>query len=247
MRTDTGYHVKLTSRWLPLARPKTQERKDSVAKTWKTILVYRFLDQELENCARKYLRGNLIDIGCGTKPYKRMLARYVTQHIGVDRLDPFNKKAERDIIATAYRIPVADESFDCAISIAVLEHLAEPEEAVRECYRVLKKGGVAVYAVPFIWQLHAEPWDYYRFSKYGLQHLFEKVGFEPLEITPLAGFWVTMATMSCYYIERFNRGLLRRARILPALGICLQWIAGLLQKLDSAEEWTWMYTVVARK
>jgi hypothetical protein len=112
---------------------------------------------------------------------------------------------------------------------------------------VLKAGGIAVYSVPFIWHLHAEPWDYYRFSKYGLKHLFEKARFEVLEINALSGFWTTAVTLFAYYLERFETGLFRRLRVVRALGIALQGLAFVLDKLDRAEEWTWMYTVVARK
>ena len=218
-----------------------------MAKTWKTLLIYRVMDREMERCARSYLRGRLIDIGCGTKPYKTLLAPYVTEHVGLDRTDPFNQLAEVDLVGTAYEIPVPENSFDSALSTAAFEHLAEPQAALSECHRVLKTGGIAVYTVPFIWHLHAEPWDYFRFSKYGLKHLFEKANFEVLEITPMAGFWTTAATMFAYYIGRFDIGLVRRLRLLPAVGIAFQGIASVLDKLDRAEEWTWMYTVVARK
>jgi len=218
-----------------------------MAKTWKTLLIYHVMDREMERCARSYLRGRLIDIGCGTKPYKTLVAPYVTEHVGLDRVDPFNQLAEVDLVGTAYAIPVPDGSFDSALSTAALEHLAEPQAALSECHRVLKAGGIAVYTVPFIWHLHAEPWDYFRFSKYGLKHLFEKANFEVLEITAMAGFWTTAATMFAYYLGRFDTGLVRRLRLLPAIGITFQGMALFLDKLDRAEEWTWMYTVVARK
>jgi len=201
----------------------------------------------MARCAQTYLYGRLIDIGCGTKPYKTLLAPYVTEHVGLDRVDPFNQRAEVDLVGTAYEIPASDGSFDSALSTAALEHLAEPQAALTECHRVLKAGGIAVYTVPFIWHLHAEPWDYFRFSKYGLKHLFEKAKFEVVEITAMAGFWTTAATLFAYYIGRFDTGSLRRLRLLPALGIAFQGMAFVLDKLDRAEEWTWMYTVVARK
>jgi len=218
-----------------------------VAKTWKTILIYHIHDHELQRCARCYLSGRLLDIGCGAKPYKEMLSSYVSEHIGLDRPQPFNPRAEIDLIGTAYEIPVENRYFDSALCTAALEHLAEPEIALRECNRVLKKGGVAVYTVPLLWQLHSEPWDYYRFTKYGLRHIFEKVGFEILEINALGGYWVTTSTMFCYYLERFEGRWMRRIKIIRAIGIASQALAYLLEKADKAESWTWMYSVVAVK
>lgn len=218
-----------------------------MAKTWKTILIYRIMDQEIRRCAERYVRGRLIDIGCGTKPYRELLAPFVSEHVGLDRAQPFNKAAQVDLVGTAYEIPVAAESFDTAISTATLEHLDEPEAALRECHRVLKPGGIAVYTVPMIWHLHAEPYDYFRYTKYGLQHLFQKVGFRVIEIRPMAGFLTTFATLFCYYIGRWHRGFLRYVPILPCVGLACQALAGLLERFDRAEEWTWMYTVVAEK
>lgn len=218
-----------------------------MAKTWKTVLIYQIMEREIARCARAYLRGRLIDIGCGTQPYRRQVLPSITEYVGLDRASPFNKQARVDLVGSAYKIPADPCSFDSAMSHATLEHLSDPEDALRECHRVLKPGGHAVYTVPFIWQLHSEPWDYFRYSKYGLQHLFEKTGFEIVEIQPMAGFWVTAATMACYYIERFMVGPLRRIPVIPAVGLCLQGVAYVFQGVDPAPQWTWMYTVVARR
>jgi len=71
---------------------------------------------------------------------------------------------------------------------------------------VLKRGGFALYSVPFIWHLHEEPRDFFRFTKYGLAHLFTKVGFEVVELRALSGFWVTFGALLSYNLARFNYG-----------------------------------------
>jgi SAM-dependent methyltransferase len=213
----------------------------------KNLLVNRIHDRELKRCAPLYLRGRLIDIGCGEKPYRQMLSSFVTEHVGVDHAETLHDKAQVDLIGTAYQIPAENESFDSALCTAVLEHLEEPEQALRECYRVLKRGGIAIYSVPFIWHLHEEPRDFYRFSKYGLQYLFDKTGFDVVEIKALSGFWVTFGQLFVYNIYRFNRGPLRWLRIVDLFALMLQGIAYGLDKLDRTEQWTWMYMVVARK
>lgn len=218
-----------------------------MAKDLKSLLIYQIHDQELKQCAVRYLTGRLIDIGCGIKPYKNLLDPYVTEHIGVDHEATLHENSHIDIFGTAYQIPVEKAAFDCAICTAVLEHLEEPELALRECHRVLKDGGVAIYSVPFIWHIHEEPRDFYRFSKYGLQYLFEKVGFEILELKALSGFWVTFGQLFVYNIYRLNRGPLRWLRIIDAVGLLIQAIVYGLDKMDKTEQWTWMYMVVVRK
>ena len=215
--------------------------------SYKNVLVHRIHNRELLAAAKKYFSGRLIDIGCGNKPYAGLLKPFVSEHIGVDHSLTLHGTTNIDIMSSAYEIPVADESFDSALSTAVLEHLEEPERALRECHRVLKPGGVAVYSVPFIWHLHEEPRDFYRFSKFGLDYLFKKVGFEIIEIKALSGFWVTFGQLFVYNLYRLNRGPLRWFRIIDAVGLTLQGIAYLFDRFDRTEQWTWAYIVVARK
>jgi SAM-dependent methyltransferase len=218
-----------------------------VAKELKNILINRIHEKNLLLLSSRYFSGRLIDIGCGTKPYTELLKPFVADHIGVDHEGTLHSKQNIDLFGTAYAIPAEDASFDSALCTAVLEHLEEPEDALHECYRVLKPGGVAIYSVPFIWHLHEEPRDFYRFSKYGLDYLFTKVGFEVVEIKALSGFWVTFGQLLVYNIYRLNRGPLRWLRIIDGLALGLQGMAYLLDRLDRKEQWTWMYMVVARK
>lgn len=218
-----------------------------MAKDLKNLLIYHIHDGELGRLGQRYLKGRLIDIGCGTKPYRALLAPFVSEHVGVDREDPFHPEARPDLIGTAYEIPVPDASFDSAICTAALEHLNEPEAAVVECRRVLKPGGYAIYSVPFIWHVHAAPWDFYRFTHFALRHVFEKHGFEVVELKPLSGFWVTFGQLFVYYLYRFNRRPITYTFIIPILGLLVQACAFVLDKIDRAEDWTWMYMLVARK
>lgn len=216
----------------------------------KNILVNRIHDRALLHFARKYfdrLPNRLIDIGSGTKPYRELLAPYITEHIGIDHKDTVHNQFNIDIFGTAYQIPVPESSFDFAICTATLEHLEEPEKALREAFRVLKPNGIAIYSVPFIWHIHEGPRDFYRFSKYGLQYLFKKTGFEILELKALSGFWVTFGQLFVYNLYRFNRGPLRWLHLIDVMGLLIQGVAYGMDRLDRAEEWTWMYIIVAKK
>lgn len=213
----------------------------------KNWLVCRIHNESLSNAISQYIDGKLIDIGCGEKPYAEMARPYVDEHIGVDHQDTMHDKTNIDRFGTAYEIPAEDGEFDSAICTAVLEHLEEPEAALRECYRILKKGGIAVYSVPFIWHIHEEPRDFYRFSKYGLEYLFNKVDFEIIEIKALSGFWATFGQLFVYNIYRFNKGPIRYIPIIPLIGIIIQGMSYILNLIDKSEQWTWMYLVIAKK
>jgi len=218
-----------------------------MAKELRNLLIHRLLEPRLEQAGRDHFRGRLLDIGCGTKPYRAMFSALVDEHVGLDHRESLHDTSNVDLFGSAYTIPAPDSSFDCAVSTAVLEHLEEPERALRECHRVLKPGAVAVYSVPFIWHLHEEPRDFYRFSKHGLRYLFEKVGFEIVRIEALSGFWATFGQLLVYNLYRFHRGVLRWIPVIPLVGLGVQGTSWVLDRLDKAEDWTWMYLVVARK
>jgi SAM-dependent methyltransferase len=212
------------------------------------LLVRRLHDRALCACAGAYLNGaRLLDIGCGTKPYGAMLKPVVRDHVGLDHEGTIHDRRNVDIVGTAYDIPADDGAFDAALCTAVLEHLEEPERALRECHRILRPGGVAVYTVPFIWHLHEEPRDFFRFSKHGLRYLFEKTGFDIVELDALSGFWATFGQLLVYNLYRFNRGPLRWLGLVPLCGLAVQGLAYVLDRIDRTERWTWMYLVVARK
>ena len=211
-------------------------------------------DVNLEYFAKRYIKGILIDIGCGVKPYKGIMSTLVSEHVGVDHVDGMHSKDNVDLMGTAYSIPCENARFDSAICTAVLEHLEEPSDAIAECGRVLKAGGIAIYSIPHIWNLHEEPRDFFRYTKYGIKHLFEKNGFEIIEMKPLSGFWISQGQMFLNYISAFDRFFLKTLKIFIPIYIFLQLIfiifekiSFLFKRLDNPHKWAWMYMVVARK
>ena len=75
---------------------------------------------------------------------------------------------------------VADGAFDLAILDQTLEHIADPERALREVRRVLRADGTAVVTTPFLVPVHegAGFGDYYRWTPQGLSVMMERTGFE---------------------------------------------------------------------
>lgn len=69
------------------------------------------------------------------------------------------------------QLPYNDNSFDYVITDQVLEHLENPQKAIDESCRVLKKGGIAIHTTCFINYLHPCPVDFWRFSTDALKYL----------------------------------------------------------------------------
>jgi len=106
--------------------------------------------------------SDVADIGCGRRPYAKAFSdkRYVCLDI--------SELVRPDIVASATNLPFKNNAFDMIILTEVLEHLPEPEEALKEIRRVLRAGGFLVVTVPQYMYLHEIPHDYYRFTYYGI-------------------------------------------------------------------------------
>lgn len=215
----------------------------------KNWLVYSVLDPEIMRVTKLYARRKLIDIGCGDKPYHSRIKPFVSDYVGLDHNDTIHDKFKIDLFGSAYNVPVENAYFDTAFCTEVLEHLEEPEKAIRETNRILKTGGYAIYSVPLFWHLHEEPRDFYRYTKHCLKYLFEKNGFEIIEITPLSGFWVTFGQELVYYLWRFHvcSKLNPLCWLISVLGVFIQVFCFLLNKVDSSHEFTFGYILVAVK
>jgi SAM-dependent methyltransferase len=101
-----------------------------------------------------------------------------------------------DIMAPANRIPVEDAVFDGILCTDVLEHVAEPLSVLQEFHRLLKPGGLVWITVPFIWYLHEQPYDYFRYTSHGLRSLLERSGFVDIQVTPLSDAFSTVAQLT---------------------------------------------------
>lgn len=142
----------------------------------KNWLIFSVLDPEIMRAIKLYAKGKLIDIGCGNKPYYSRIESFISDYIGLDHSETIHDKSKIDLFGSAYNVPIQSAYFDTVFCTEVLEHLEEPDKAIKETNRILKTGGYAIYSMPLFWHLHEEPRDFYRYTKYGLKYLFEKNG-----------------------------------------------------------------------
>lgn len=212
-------------------------------------LIFSAINPALDKRLKQYAKGTLLDIGCGEKPYRDMAAPIIDRHIGTDHPGTYASDTLIDIYSTAYQIPLKDNSVDTILCTDVLEHLQEPSTALAEANRVLKSGGYGIYTVPLFWHLHEEPYDYYRFTKYGLKYLFEKNNFEVIEIKALSGFFLTFGQEFSYFLNNLRRGGRKNPLwwIIPPFLHLVQGIAYLLNKIEHSEKFSCEYIAVIKK
>lgn len=195
------------------------------------------------------MRGRVVDLGCGTAPYKAEILRRADEYIGVDWRDGFHDQRNVDLFANlAEVLPIESDFADTVTAFEVMEHLPEPGLFLSECRRILRPSGSLILTVPFNWHVHEAPHDYYRYTPYGLAHLLKKAGFEDIRIENKTGFWQMWALKFNYHTHGSTRGRLKF--LAPAL-IPVWWLAQVLSptldRVDPHPEESGGYIVVARK
>jgi len=157
---------------------------------------------------------------------------------------------EVDMQGNVLRLPLKDGSVDTMVCTGVLEHIANPQQAVQEMYRVLKEGGRAFFETPFMQTVHASPEDYSRWTPHGLRHLCQ--GFEMSECQVVAGpgsalAWQFQETMAMLFSVRslllYRIGL----RVFGWLAIPLSWLDLILEQHPLAWHAASGYAVVGVK
>ena len=123
----------------------------------------------------------ILDLGCGTKPYKRLF-NFAEKYVGYD----IEKNREVDVVGFNWELPFKDDEFDSLISTQVLEHTEKINETIQEIRRVVKNNGLIFISVPFVFPEHEIPNDFFRFSQYGLRKIF--CDFDVLEVKPSNGY-----------------------------------------------------------
>ncbi len=210
----------------------------------------------------KYLQPHdvVYDIGCGQKPFADFLRGKVKSHIGVDLADGFYKPEHVDLIGSAYNVPVPDGCADAVISSQVIEHLETPLVAVAETHRILKSGGLFFLSFPFLYPIHAQPRDFMRYTEFYLLQEIAADKFDVLEVKRIGGFWYIIGMYLCFYLQQFDRGLLRKLYVIKTMVAIFSFLFQMLHQCEGEvlrlfgkeesgfrSQWTVNYVYTLRK
>ncbi len=215
----------------------------------------------VENIAKSLPAGSLIlDAGAGESVYKKLFShcnyKAIDLAVGESRWNYSNL----DYVGSLHEMPIESDIFDAVLCTQVLEHLELPRESVTEMHRVLKPGGKIYLTVPMAQNEHQCPYDFFRYTSYGLQSICKHAGFQDIEVTPFGGMWVRWAYelprgLAVFPKRRYpNKKLnLLGIALLPGkilmLGIVriLQGIFLFLDRFDKMKNDPWGWACVATK
>ena len=143
------------------------------------LTIFRFLVSPLNAC-----KGRVLDVGAGEAPWRDLMPPEV-DYVGVDAdlSGEFGMRRQSNIIYyDGKKLPYEDGSFDYVLCTEVLEHVPDPFAFLTDLQRVLRQDGTLILTVPWSARLHHLPYDYGRFTRFGLAALLHATGFTHVTI-----------------------------------------------------------------
>jgi SAM-dependent methyltransferase len=152
------------------------------------------------------LTGRVLDFGCGSKPYESLFFN-AESYVGVDiETSGHNHKLSKvDYFYDGKTLPFPDNTFDAVVSFEVVEHVFNIEEMLSEIKRVLKANGTLLLTVPFAWDEHEAPYDFARYTSFGIRHILEKSGIEVIETRKTTTYVLAICQIFITYLTQYVR------------------------------------------
>lgn len=176
-----------------MIKPKLKKYAKRLSRKSLNNQISGFLSQCPQEC-------NVLNIGAGGEIYEVVKKNLPSKNITLVSVD-IDPKRNPDILDDIVNSSIESDSFDFIICAEVLEHVENPFEAVNNIMRIVKTGGDVLISTPFIFPTHDAPYDFFRYTEFGLKKLFSNIGeitsfkcknsyIESLMLLILRGLWL---------------------------------------------------------
>lgn len=138
---------------------------------------------EHEALSKVELSGQVLDLGGDKNSEYNKLFKGSFDIFSVN----FSEASKPDLLHDLEKtpLPLDDASFDAVLMINLLEHIFSYGELLDEASRLLRKGGLMVLAVPFMFPVHPSPRDFNRFTDDAMVSMLKLRGFNNIVVNPL--------------------------------------------------------------
>lgn len=171
----------------------------------------------------KNIQGLILDIGAADRWIEKYLsatANYIALDYPATGQNMYGAKPS--VFADAAQLPFKDEQFDAIVCLEVIEHVPNPQQVLNEISRTLKKGGQVWLSMPFLYPLHDAPFDFQRFTEYGLRRSATIAGLEVVRLRKSEHSIQTAGLLACLAVAGgayATKGWLKYLYLIPAIFI----------------------------
>lgn len=182
------------------ARPKLIERHTYVpglpVESFIVPLLYGEIISQLEGIADQSGRDRVLDVGCGSQPFRRDLESRGYEYVGTDAQDPLGivdyvAEIDRDLPPAL----IARGPFDLILCTEVLEHVADWQSAFTNLSACLAPGGRVIITCPFFYVVHEAPYDFWRPTLFALRSFATRAGLQEVEMKAVGTSWDVLGTL----------------------------------------------------
>jgi len=229
------------------SRPELRERRAYEPNLPQERFIVPVLKSEIERCIARFGKpvrfgAKAVDIGCGGQPFRPVLEESGYSYCAVD-VNPDGGPPVDIVCAADDAIPEAlmrRGPFDLLLCTEVLEHVAHWERALSNFSLLLSPGGRAIITAPFVYQLHEEPYDFWRPTIHAFDVFARELGFTTLYRRQAGDVWSVIGTVlaTCHFSSRTRR--LRDRIVLRIIKVATHWahhglLSGVIQSAVTAE------------
>ncbi len=154
---------------------------------WRLSVLHSAIYEDMLPLIQDNCKGVTLDLGSGRLAWKEILQKNTEYYVSGDIMiwDP-----EQDLVLDAAKnLPFKDKTFDTIFFCSTLEHEPNPWGSFKEIARILKDDGKIILNLPFLYPVHDAPHDYYRFTRYGVEHMARQGGLRVESITTNGGLF----------------------------------------------------------
>lgn len=174
---------------------------------------------------RGLYNGIVLDIGGRDRGSFKKPKNEVKKWIFADIVPDFNPDMILDVTDMKN---VKSESIDVVSAMELFEHVNYPERGVAECYRVLKRNGALIASTPFLYGIHADPYDFQRWTGEKWKLVLNDTGFTSIEVT-------AMGTGMSVTLDMLKSTLRYSNPVIKYLSFFLYPLLDLIEKLDETK------------
>ena len=169
------------------------------------FIVLSIIHRWIRDIALPQASGVMLDFGCGGQPYRSLFETRVHKYIGADVAAAIGVSLDL-VITPGAPLELDCQSVDTVLSTQTLEHVYDFRSYLAECHRLLRPGGNLILTVPMQWRMHEAPFDYWRFTKYGIRAALLEQGFDVVHMSQCGGAWALLGQLLNSHLAAKQRG-----------------------------------------